>query len=150
MLKIKRSIEIHAPVHEVFEFITRPENLPAIWPSLVEVSDVRRKPDGSASYEWVYKMAGVRVHGHGETIEFEPDHLWVEKNDKGIKSTFRWSFEAHDGATELGVEVDYELPGKILGKLAEPLLRKANEHEAELVLANARSHFEQAAPQPHA
>ena len=32
--------------------------------SLVEVSRVEAKPDGAHSFDWTYKMAGLKFHGH--------------------------------------------------------------------------------------
>ena len=43
MATVKKSIKINAPVEKVFEYLT-PENLPEIWPSLVEVKNVKNYP----------------------------------------------------------------------------------------------------------
>ena len=156
MPKIRKSIEINAPVSEVFAFMASPEHLPEIWPSMMEVSNIEIQPDGKASYDWVYKMAGVRFDGHSETIEHERDRLVVVENEKGIRSKFRWSYEGRDDATRLTMEVDYEVPGAVLGKLADPFIRKLNEREADTMLANLKTRLEEGElraspePQPHA
>ena len=46
MHRIRKSVEIKAPVNRVYEMLTTPQNLPGIWPSMVEVSNVERKADG--------------------------------------------------------------------------------------------------------
>jgi uncharacterized membrane protein len=156
MPNVRKSIEIKAPVSEVFAFMAAPEHLPEIWPSMMEVSNVKVKPDGGRSYDWIYKMAGMRFHGHSETTEVQRNRLSVVKNEKGIRSTFRWSYQGRDDTTQVTVEVDYEIPGAILGKLAEPFIRKINEREAETVLGNLKARLEEGelrAPpetQPHA
>ena len=156
MPHISKSIEINAPVSEVFAFMARPEHLPEIWPSMLEVSNLEVQPDGAASYDWVYKMAGMRFHGHSETIEHQTDRLVVMKNETGIPSTFRWSYQGRDDTTQVTVEIDYEIPGAVLGRLAEPFIRKLNEREADTLLVNLKTRLEEGElrvgpeTQPHA
>jgi hypothetical protein len=38
--------------------------------------------------------------------------------------------------------VEYALPGAILSRMAEPVVNKMNEHEAETVLANLKARME--------
>jgi len=44
MAKSEKTITINAPVEKVFSYIEGGTNLPEIWPSLVEVTDVQRLP----------------------------------------------------------------------------------------------------------
>ena len=52
MAKLVKSVTIHAPVDKVFNYMTEPANLLEIWPSMVEVTNARREPDGSHSFQW--------------------------------------------------------------------------------------------------
>jgi uncharacterized membrane protein len=142
MAKIKKFVSINAPLDRVYEYVTHPENLPEIWPSMIEVSNVQRKPDGSHSFDWVYKMAGIHFNGHANTIEVEMNKRVVVKNEKGIPSTFYWTYSGENGGTRVTMEVDYTLPGRVLDKLAEPFLHRLNEREAETVLENLKSRME--------
>jgi uncharacterized membrane protein len=151
MPTIRKSIEIKRPVDEVYTFMTTPENMLLIMPSLVEAKNAKRSEDGANSFDWTYKMAGVHFHGHAESTEVERGRRLVMRSDKGIANNFRWTFQGSDDSTQVAVEIDYEIPG-VLGKLAQPLLRKLNEREAELMLSNAKAHLEEGArreaPQP--
>jgi uncharacterized membrane protein len=69
MASIKSSITINSPLEKVFEY-TKPENLPEIWPSLVEVKNVKELPNGGYSWDWKYKMAGMNFNGSSEHVEF--------------------------------------------------------------------------------
>ena len=141
MEKISRSIRIHAPVAQVFEHLSKPENLLEIWPSMIEVKNEVVQASGAHAFDWTYKMAGVRFHGHCETVEVEPNRLRVDHNESGIPSTFRWRFAGADGTTEVQLEIEYE-PPFVLGLVAAPFLRRLNEHEAETLLANLKARME--------
>lgn len=142
MITIRRSVSIKAPLDRVYEFMTTPENLPTIWPSMIEVNNVSRKPDGAHSFDWVYKMAGIKFKGHSDTKEVEKNKRIVLKNEKGIESTFRWTYQGEDGGTKLTMEVEYEIPVSLFEKLAGPFIERLNEHEAEQVLNNLKVRLE--------
>ncbi len=142
MERIQRSIQIHAPVAQVFEHLEDPAHLLGIWPSLAEVTNPVVKPDGGHEFDWVYKMAGVPFHGHCETIEVERDRLRVDHNEGGIPSTFRWAYSGAGDATEVRLEIEYELPLAVLGRLAAPFLRMLNEREADTLLHNLKERME--------
>jgi uncharacterized membrane protein len=143
MAKVTRSISINAPVDKVFAFMWDPANLPEIWPSMVEVKDVKLTPQGVGStFGWVYKMAGMRFEGVSETTEYIANQRNATKTTKGIQSTFVWAYKPEDGGTKLTVEVEYTVPVPLLGKLAEAFIEKQNEHEAECTLANLKARME--------
>ncbi len=153
MRRIRKSIEIEAPVGEVFAYATTPQNLPEFWPSILEVSNVEQSPDGRYRFDWIYKLLGIRLRGHSETIELARDRLSVVRNETGIKSTLRYEYEPRGARTEVTVESEYELPGAVFGRLAAPLAHKMLEREAEQVLVNLKAQVERrtrAEPQPHA
>jgi uncharacterized membrane protein len=142
MAKITRSITIHAPVEKVYAFMTDPNNLPQIWPSMIEVKDVQPSPAGGYNFAWAYKMAGMRFEGASETTESIPNQRTVTRSTKGIQSTFVWVYQPAEGGTKLTVEAEYVVPVPLLGKLAEAFIVKQNEHEAEALLANLKARME--------
>jgi uncharacterized membrane protein len=142
MAKLNKSITINAPVDKVFEFVTEPTNLPKFWPSLIEVRDVKRSGDWVESYHWVYKMAGVKFEGDTELSESLPKRRVVAVNSGGIPSEFVWNYAPEGEGTRVTVDVEYKVPGALLGKLAEPLVIKMNEREAETLLANLKAMME--------
>ena len=143
MRTIKRSIDINAPVERLFEFITTPQNLPLVWPSMVDVSNVERKADGGHNFDWIYKMAGIKFHGHARTVKVDLNAYSEVRNDTGIPSTFKWTFTGTSaGSSKLLVEATYELPTPVLGKIAEAVLAKVNEHEMDTLLANLKATLE--------
>lgn len=142
MAKISETISIDAPLERVFDYVTHPENLLEIWPSMQEVSNVQRSPDGSHSFDWVYKMVGFRFKGHAETTHVEAGKRAVVKNESGIPSTFTWAYDGDENQCRVSLDVEYSIPGKLLEKLAEPLVRRINEHEARTMLQNLKVRME--------
>ncbi len=142
MAKVKKSITIKASAEKIFSFISEPTHLPEFWPSLVEVKDVKRLPNGGTSNRWVYKMAGIHLEGTSEDIERVIDQRLVSKTEGGVKSTQTWTFQPENSGTKVTFEVEYTIPVPILGKLAEAVIVKMNDHEGDLVLANLKTRME--------
>ncbi len=142
MDKVSKNVVIDAPPKKVFDYLTEAAHLLAIWPSLVEVSHEKIERDGGHSFDWIYKMAGVRFRGHADSVEVVPERYREDRNEGGIPSTFRWSFDPSGDGTKVTLEVDYELPVPVLGRLAAPILRRVNEREAETMLHNLKERLE--------
>ena len=114
---------------------------------MVEVANVEHKADGGHSFDFVYKMAGVRLHGHSATVQAERNKRIVTKNVGGIPSTFDYHYETFGaGGTRLTLNVEYSIPGVVLSRLAEPLVHRINEHEADHLLQNLKARMELARP----
>jgi carbon monoxide dehydrogenase subunit G len=139
MERIKRSVVVQAPAAQVFEFVSDPRNFPEIWPSMIEVSNLDQE---SQSFDWTYKMAGMKFHGRSKTVDLEPNRRRVVKGEGGISSTFTWLFQQRDDGTEVTLEVEYEIPGSLLRQLTAPFLRRLNEREAETTLENLKERLE--------
>jgi uncharacterized membrane protein len=142
MEKIQKSILIDAPAAAPFEYLTDPVNLLEIWPSLLEVSKVEVREDGSNSFDWTYRMAGLQFRERAETMAVECDRRRLVKNEGEIPSTFDWRFEPRGDQTEVMLGIEYELPVPLLGRLAAPFLRRMNEREAATMLENLKERLE--------
>ena len=142
MAKFQKSITINAPVEKVFSYLSDPKNLPEIWPSMVEIKDVKPSPAGGYNFGWVYKMAGMRFDGASETTEQITNQRTVTKSTKGIESHFVWAYKPENGGTKLTVDIEYKVPIPLLGKLAEAFIIKQNEQEADTLLANLKARME--------
>jgi len=143
MAKITRTFTINAPVEKVFSFAAdNPANLPKIYPSLIEVKDIKPSPAGGYNFSWIYKMAGMRFEGATETIEYITNQRIVTKSTKGIKTTSVYTYEPEDGGTKITSETEYTVPVPLLGKLAETIILKLNENETNAVIANLKALME--------
>lgn len=142
MLRVNRKITIDAPVEKVFAFLEDKSHLPEIWPSMIEVSDEQALPNGGKSYHWLYKMAGIKFRGTTEERDFVRNRRIGGTSEAAIRNTVTWTFDQRGGATDVTFDAAYEVPGKLIGRIAEPLLARMNEGEANLVLENLKTRLE--------
>ena len=62
----------------------------------------------------------------------QPGKLVRMRNEGGIPSTFIWTYEGLDGAgTKLSLDLQYTIPAPVIGKIAEALVAKINERDAD-------------------
>jgi ligand-binding SRPBCC domain-containing protein len=144
MHKIRKTIEVKAPVQRVYDFLNEPTNLLSIWPNLVSVSNVVARAGGAHDFDWVYKMAGVQLKGHAAMEEAQPAKLSRFRNEGAVPSTFLWTYSGLDGSgTQLTLEVEYMMPGSVLGKIAEAIVARINDRDMDVLLANLKDVMEQ-------
>ncbi len=116
-----------------FHYIATPVNLLEVHPSLVDVCDMVTLPNGGQAMHVVNKMAGVRLKGSSEDVEFEAGRRIVSHTKGGVESVMRWGTSSRMvGSTRLTLQADYKVPIPVLGKLAEAVIVRLNEHEGEV------------------
>jgi uncharacterized membrane protein len=146
VLQFEKSVTLSAPLEQVFDYVADRSHLPTIWPSLIEVSDLKRRPTGGCTFAYAYKMAGLRLQGTGEDSEYVAKERIVTKLVGGLDGTITFRFERIGATTKAHLAVAYTPPAVLLQKVGEPFVAQLNEHEAELVLRNLKTHFEVGVP----
>jgi len=141
MPKLNNSINISAPVEKVFAYVTDPTKGPEWLVGWTEVTDVTGSGVGQ-HYHWKYSMLGVPLRGETSVSEQVPNERSVTDSKGGITSTFTFTFAPHEGGTKLDVEIDYSIPVPVLGKLAEQLVLKRNQREAQMSMENIKERME--------
>jgi uncharacterized membrane protein len=143
MKMITRDIQVNTPVDRVFGFLSDPNNLPEIWPNIIEVKNVKRtKADDSNTFNWMYKMSGMHLEGKCETIENQPNERLAFQSTKGLDATIYWRFQPAGTATQLTVRFEYEIPSPLLKRIKDEIVVRENEHEVEAMLQNVKSRLE--------
>lgn len=145
MPKVEQSIEINAPVTEVFQFIAnKPERMVDWWPPIEVQERVTPAPTviGSKS-RYVYNMMGVKISGQHEVMAMnENQHLHV-KTISGIDSSFDFTFTPSGSGTTLTIRVDYTMPGSVLGQLLNKIaIEDKNKRDLEEGLQNLKDILE--------
>ncbi len=141
MPKLNNSINISAPVEKVFAYVSDPRNSPEWFVGLTENTDVSGSGVGQRS-RWTYTMIGIPFHGDSTLTEHVPNQRLVFKQEGGMTSTLAYTFSPHEGGTKVDVESEYTIPLPVLGKLAEKVVFKRNQREAEMGLANLKERLE--------
>ena len=143
MPKVERSIIINTPVTKVFDYIADPKLTPEWLPGMIETKDIVQTKEGVGStHNWTYKMSGMTFKGKNITDEFVQDKKIVIRSEGSIKTLWNWNFEPEGNGTKIDLSVEYTVPTPVLRKLAEALVLKQNEREADLALANIKAKME--------
>jgi hypothetical protein len=110
-------------------------------PSLTEIRDVTGYGVGM-QWDWSYKMFGLLFKGEAEVIDYVANERYVFTTGGGVKSTWIFSFRSEFGGTRMYLDVGYDIPIPVLGKVAEKLALLQNEREADLAMANVKTNLE--------
>jgi uncharacterized protein YndB with AHSA1/START domain len=141
MSTIQTSTNINAPVEKVFAYISDPTSLPEWMLNLSDVTDVTGSGVGQ-HYHWKFRMAGIPLRGETTVSEHVPNERWVLDSTGGGTSTWTFAFAPTEGGTMLNMSVDYTIPVPVLGKLAEKLVLKRNQREADQSMENIKETME--------
>jgi uncharacterized membrane protein len=141
MVTINKRITINAPVDQIFTYVSKPSNLPQIWPSLMKISNEKLLPNGRYVFQWVYKMAGVYLEGIGEYKDIVSNMWFIAKTRGAIESTMTWKFQPRGKGTQVILIIEYGTPSASLNQLSEAIVTKMNDQEADLILANLKARF---------
>ncbi len=141
MSKVSKSIRINSPVDKVFDYVANPENWPTYVTSLITLKNVSDNvPVSGTTFEWCYRMLGINLEGKGSVVEFERHRKFALKMNSSFQMVQTFLFEGDSASTLLTFHIDYEVPGKVLGVLANRLIiEKINIKEAEAVLKKVKT-----------
>jgi len=107
-------------------------------PSVVEVKDIHGQGKGM-TYTIIYKVLGIRLTIPCEVTEYIPLKRIIIQSEK---MTVGHCFEPTEKGCRFSGWCEYEFPIPLIGKIAEPLLKKMNEREWEAVNANLKAKLE--------
>jgi carbon monoxide dehydrogenase subunit G len=129
MVHFELSIEIDRPVHEVWEYLIEPENVPEWQSSAVSSHQVSEGPIGlGVRLRDERRFMGRRATSDVEVSEFEPESLFTLHGLSGpVRFTVRHRLSENGAGTKLDVEAEAD-PGGI-GRLMRPVIERAAEHE---------------------
>ncbi len=132
---MKNSVVIAAPVDRVFGYVADPKTMVEWLPSMMEIRDVIGTGAGQ-QYGWTYKYVGLLLTGQSTVVEHVPNETSIHQTIGTINSVWTFSFEPHDEGTSLTLEVEYNIPIPVLGKLAERLVLRRDKRSLDFALTN--------------
>lgn len=140
MPSISEKIIINTPVEKVFSVITNTDNWVEYVTSLTEISNLSSpamEPD--TTFDWKYRMLGVTLNGTGRVTENVSNKAFGMKMEGSFPLTEHYTLASVDGGTEMTVSLEYEIPNRVIEKIANSrLVEKLNKREAENVLAKVK------------
>ncbi len=140
MPTIEQKITINAPVEKVYAMIANSDNWTEYVTSLTDVSNVSSPGlEPGTTYDWEYRMLGVKLSGSGVITDNVPFKSFAMRMEGTIPMTEKYAMREVDGVTELAITIDYQMPGKVLEKIANSrLVEKLNMREGENVLTKIK------------
>jgi uncharacterized protein YndB with AHSA1/START domain len=119
-LRFSNEITIERPLHEVFEFVADPENVPKWNDAIVETRKTSEGPVGIGTTYRQIRSVPSRSEESFEVTELEPDRRFAIHGGVGpFVGTLTYEFEDEDGTTRLTNTADLEASGVM--RLAAPI-----------------------------
>lgn len=139
MSRVAKSITVNAPPEVVMEYIADVRNHPAFIGPLKSVDDVEGDPrEPGTSWTWKFVMAGVELVGDAETVSYEPARGFSYRTTSGALSTFVYRAAPDGAGTRVTLEVEYELPRTVLGRMERSVLENLNDSDAQRAVENLK------------
>lgn len=150
MATIERSVEIAAPAELVWGLLEDVRRLPEYSAGTEEVLEApERLTAVGQTYVQVGRLLGKRVTSRWRVTAIEAGRLLVSEGSPaaGVRFSLTQRLEALDGGrSRLSVDIDYVVPGGVLGRFAARAGVEARAgHEAQGVLDGIRDWAEDAA-----
>lgn len=145
---IEESAYIARPPQEVFNFLSKSENIPVWDSSAVHAEQIGDGPITTGTRaKGTTKIVGRKFDWTTEVQEFQPPSRFVSKSVEGqMDFTITATFEPEGDGTRLNFRIDAESGlGGVFGKLADRFVEKA---QARTVRANLETLAELLAEHP--
>jgi uncharacterized membrane protein len=142
MALIQRAIDVEAGRDRVFALLTDLDRLPEWATIVVETRDVSELPlRPGCRFRQTLRVVGRELESEWRVTELEAERrISYEATAPGGGSmTMRQTVTPRDGGSRVQLEIDYELPGGLLGELVDrAFVEEQNEREADRSLANLK------------
>lgn len=139
MAHIEKSVVVDAPLADVFRYANTLGKTSEWFP--LEVRNPNKElAEKGAKYDWSYSMVGVKFDGVTEYTDVVTNERVRLKTTGGIPSQWEYRYSSDGTRTRVEVTVDYDVPGKVLGKIADKLVvERINASTVEHALANLKA-----------
>ena len=143
MATIKKSILIDAPLDRVWGVATDPNRWSTWYTGLSDVLEMTGDGGVGTVVEQKYLMAGMEFPVSTEVLEanVEPTRgRWKGTIGGPLAGEQTWSYAAEGTGTRVAVDMEYTVPGSVLGKFADRLVfERMQANSLEQTLENLRT-----------
>lgn len=156
MAHIHKMTVVDAPIEKVIAFARDPHHWNDWYANLREPEEIKGDGGPGTVVKHHYHMVGISFPVTSEVLEQkqgpkEANHRL--KFEGPLAGTQEFRYKAMGDKTEVTIDIDYTIPGKVLGRIADNLLvermqEKAMEHTLEnlKIMCEAEVHAAMAAP----
>ena len=135
MTHISRSVSISRPPDAVFTILTDVDRLPEWAATVVETRELSHPTlEVGCTFRQTFRVLGHELDSEWRVTEFDrPRRVRYEAGStQGGRLEMVQTVRPLDHGSEVTLEIDYELPGGILGRIADKVIaERQNEHDAE-------------------
>lgn len=142
MPTFEHTIEIAAPIDQVFEFGIDPENWRRTTPGLTDIEIVEETEDG-LRMNATYKMLGISMDGEMEMTIVEPnEHTVTTFESPGMTGEMHYHYSETDSGTKVVQRADYEFGDSLLERVLEPVAKRYNKRQFKNSLKTSKELIE--------
>lgn len=143
MSVIKKIIIIDCPAEKVYKLATDPAKWHDWYVGLSEPEYIHGTGEAGTKINLKYKILGVDLPISCEIIENTEKgdcYVWKGIINGAISSRQTWTYVPDEKSTEVMIDIEYEVPDNILGKLADILVvEKVQDKAMEETLNNLKT-----------
>jgi carbon monoxide dehydrogenase subunit G len=138
---LSTTFRVTAPPDVVFDLIADPARATEWQTMISEMGEISGRPGGvGSSYIGFYKVAGRRLEGHFVITAAErPSLHQAAGTTRGGWARWTTMIEPVDGGSAVRVDLEYELPGEVLGSLFGMLTGSRLDHEFRRTYENFKN-----------
>ena len=134
MAHIKDSILIDAPPEKVHGLAADPHKWSSWFVGLGEAESVEGDNSPGTVVKQNYLMAGMHIPVTTKVTdnrkEADGSFFWRSENEGSLAGWQTWTYAPKDGKTLVSVDMEYTVPGSVLGKVADRLFVERNQERA--------------------
>lgn len=148
MVHVSDSITVSTPAETVFETLDDPQTHATISPSVSDIRNVEPKDNGGKALAYTYRLAGVPIDGRLVQTVHDPPTQHVFAMEGGLRGAITLDIEPTDDGTKITYSAEYAVPGRVISRVIEPMVRWYNERELQSTLANLETVLTETEHQP--
>ena len=125
MTKIVHSIILHAPLEEVFEYVSDWRKWEEWFEGVSNFEPTTKTKKGNGTrYKYKANLMGLKATVETEIHDFVENQGWRGVAVRGMPHETYWNFEKIKGDTKFTYGLEYSLPIPIIGNSLDSLLLK--------------------------
>jgi uncharacterized membrane protein len=140
MALVERDIVINAPMDAIYSFGAVPDNLPQWYVGITAVNADGVWPEVGGQVGVTYHASGIDFELTLTVLTHDPPTEFSFQMDGMVTGTSTWRYTDEGGGTHAFVAFDYDLPGGVLGQMADKLVvEQMNIENGEQSLSNLKA-----------